>query len=187
MTDQPFFCRLQFVAVTVLAIAACASAQTPSGSTKISPLSTEMRAAMTGKSWKPECPVPPRRSGGRPGGLSGLRRPNPRRNSCRPQAVCHRGCADISGALRDSLSDQQDSSPWENYGPDVYAEQDITVGFYCERADDAPRMERPRLWRRHRSQSAGKPISRCEERLVAQDFSRAGPARWRPGQDFAED
>jgi hypothetical protein len=29
-------------------------------------------------------------------------------------------------------------SPWENYGPHVYAEQDITVGFYCERADDAP-------------------------------------------------
>ncbi len=29
-------------------------------------------------------------------------------------------------------------APWEQYGPDVYAENDITVGFYCEKADDAP-------------------------------------------------
>ena len=28
---------------------------------------------------------------------------------------------------------------WENYGPNVYAERDITVGFYCEKADDAPK------------------------------------------------
>ena len=45
-------------AVIVIAFSFGLSAQTPSGNPNISPLSAEMRAAMTGKSWKPECPVP---------------------------------------------------------------------------------------------------------------------------------
>ena len=129
--------RLQFLAITMLAIAASASAQTPNGNAKISPLTAEMRAAMTGKSWKPECPVP----------LDDLAAVQVTYLGFDGQThdgtlVVHKRFAAEAAQIFQELYQIRfpinKISPWENYGPDVYAEEDITVGFYCEKADDAP-------------------------------------------------
>jgi hypothetical protein len=55
MKPQPCH-RLKCVAA--LALSACAGAQVSESAPQISPLSADMRAAMTGKSWKPGCLVP---------------------------------------------------------------------------------------------------------------------------------
>ena len=129
--------RLKCVAAIVFAVSACASAQISGSSTKISPLSTDMRVAMTGKSWKPGCPVPLDDLAAVQVtyfGYDGLAHEG-------TLVVHKRFAADASKIFQELYEIRfpiNRISPWENYGPDIYAEQNITVGFYCEKADDAP-------------------------------------------------
>lgn len=103
----------------------------------ITPLSGAMRAAMIGKSWKPGCPV----------SLDDLR--SVRVAYLGFDGFTHTGIivahkrlanevASIFAELYAARFPIRKVAPWEQYGPDVYAERDITVGFYCEKADDAP-------------------------------------------------
>jgi hypothetical protein len=129
--------RLKCVAAMAFALSAYASAQTPASAPNISPLSADMRTAMTGKSWKPGCPVPLDDLAAVQVtyfGFDGL--------THQGTLVVHKRFAPDAAKIFQELYEVRfpinKVSPWENYGPDVYAEQDITVGFYCERADDAP-------------------------------------------------
>jgi hypothetical protein len=125
--------RFEYAAVMALALSACAGPQTK----RISPLSAEMRAAMTGKSWRPECPVSLDDLAAVQVdyfGFDGLRHNG-------VLVVHKRFAADVSEVFQELYAIRfpiNKVSPWENYGPGKYAEQDITVGFYCEKADDAP-------------------------------------------------
>jgi hypothetical protein len=126
--------RLFFV---VIAMALAANAQSPLVSAPIAPLTPQQRTAMTGKSWNPGCPVP----------LDDL--VSIRVTYYGFDSKTHLGtivlhkrfateAAQIFAELYAAHFPINKIDPWENYGPRVYAEQDITVGFYCERADDAP-------------------------------------------------
>jgi len=129
--------RWKFTAATALALCVCASAQLSSTGPRISPLSADQRAAMTGKSWKPGCPVPLEDLSAVQVTYLGFDRA-----THEGTLVVHkRFAADASKIFQELYAIHfpiNKVSPWENYGPDVYAEQDITVGFYCEKADDAP-------------------------------------------------
>jgi hypothetical protein len=127
----------EFLTIMALTIAACANGQTSQDSSVITPLSPAMRAAMTGKSWKPGCPV----------SLDDLAAVEVRYFGF--DNVAHTGtlvvnkrfATDVSKIFQELFAIHfpiNKVSPWEIYGPDVYAEGDITVGFYCEKADDAP-------------------------------------------------
>jgi hypothetical protein len=92
---------------------------------------------MTGKSWKPGCPIPL-------DDLAAIRVTYFGFDSLTHDGtlVVHKRFADEASKIFQELYEIRfpinKVSPWENYGPDVYAEQNITVGFYCEKADDAP-------------------------------------------------
>jgi hypothetical protein len=122
--------------IAIASIALGLAAQTATDP-NISPLSNEMRTAMTGKSWEPVCPVPLDDLAAvrvKYQGFDGLPHDG-------ILVVHKRFAADISHIFADLYDTRfpiNKISPWENYGPDRYAEQDITVGFYCEKADDAP-------------------------------------------------
>ncbi|MGO9259264.1 MAG: M15 family metallopeptidase [Bryobacteraceae bacterium] len=123
-------------AALALAISGRAMAQV-APDPNIVPLSREVRMAMTGRSWNPCCPVPLDDLVGvsvRYIGFDGFTHDG--------ILVVHKRVAtDVShifAELYDIHFPINRISPWENYGPDKYAEQDITVGFYCEKADDAP-------------------------------------------------
>jgi hypothetical protein len=136
MTTQPSL-RLSRMTVIIFAVSVWASAQTPLSNPNISPLSAEMRAAMTGKSWKPGCPVPL-------DDLAAIRVTYFGFDGRTHQGilVLHKRFAAEAAQIFDEFYKVRfpinKVAPWENYGPDIYAEQDITVGFYCEKADDAP-------------------------------------------------
>jgi hypothetical protein len=115
----------------------CLSAQKKSLEPAISPLSAEMKAAMSGKSWKQGCPV----SLDDLAlvrvmylGLDGLAHEG--------KLVVHKRIAEdvvsVFGDLYKARFPIQKIGFWDDYGEGVYAEQNITVGFYCEKADDAP-------------------------------------------------
>jgi D-alanyl-D-alanine carboxypeptidase len=134
MTPLP---RLTLLASLTFALSTCATAQTPPANPKIHPLTPTQRSAMTGKSWKPECPVP----------LDDLAAVEVTYFGFDAQThhgtlIVHKRFASDASKIFSELYaihfPIHKVSPWENYGPDVYAEQDITVGFYCEKADDAP-------------------------------------------------
>jgi hypothetical protein len=123
--------------VTAFVLVLSAHAQAPLFSAPISPLTAQQRAAMTGKSWKPGCPV----------SLDDLASVRVTywgfdNQTHQGTIVLHKRFAqeayDIFGQLYSARFPIYKIDTWENYGPDVYAEQDITVGFYCERADDDP-------------------------------------------------
>ena len=131
--------KLLFKCTTALGmfLSACASAQNKPDDPAISPLSSEMRAAMVGKSWKPGCPV----------ALDDLA--SVRVNyidfdghTQEGTLIVHKRIADDTSRIFQELYSIRfpihKVAPWENYGPDIYAQQNITVGFYCEKADDAP-------------------------------------------------
>jgi hypothetical protein len=126
--------RLLFV---VVAIALAANAQNPLVSAPIAPLTSQQRTAMTGKSWNPGCPVSL-------DDLVSIRVTYYGFDNQTRQGtiVLHKRFASEAAQIFTELYAAHfpinKIDPWENYGPDVYAEQDITVGFYCERADDAP-------------------------------------------------
>jgi hypothetical protein len=56
--------------------------------------------------------------------------------------VVHRQLApeviDIFDQLHAAKSPIATVVPWENYGPCLYAERNVTTGFYCETAQDDP-------------------------------------------------
>lgn len=129
--------RLKYAAAVGIGLSVWASAQTKSDRSKISPLSAEMKAAMTGKSWKPGCPVP----------LDDL--VNVRVTYFGFDGLTHEGNLVMHNRFADEASEIFQElyairfpinkvASYENYGPDVYAEQNITVGFYCRPAQDAP-------------------------------------------------
>lgn len=129
--------RLKSIAAGALALSLWARAQLTAQRASISPLSEEMRRSMTGKSWKPGCPV----------SLDDLAAVQVKYFGFDAAAhegtlVVHKRFSSEAAQIFDELYKAHfpinKVSPWENYGPDVYAEQDITVGFYCERAQDAP-------------------------------------------------
>lgn len=113
------------------ALAVAAAAQ------NIAPLSPEMRAAMTGKSWRTGCPVT----------LDDLDTVRVKyfdfdgRTEEGTLVVHGRVAEDVArifASLYKARFPVRKISQWEKYGPGKYAEQDVTVGFYCEKADDAP-------------------------------------------------
>ena len=131
--------RIACVALVVFGLPTMVSAQTqanPNTST-ISPLSTEMRTAMTGKSWKMGCPVSL-------DDLVVIRVPyfgfdeKPHNGDL----VIHKRFAEEALEIFQGLFAIHfpitKVAPYEEYGPDVYAERDITVGFYCQKAQDSP-------------------------------------------------
>ena len=78
-------------------------------------------------------------------------------------------------------------APWEDYGPRVYAEKNVTTGFYCETAQDDPgRVEFARLWLGHRPQSAAEPVPRSQGGVVAARRRRQRRARWCARQGVAD-
>lgn len=123
--------------VVALWVPLCLHAQKTPSKPAISPLSAEMKAAMTGKSWQPGCPVPlddlalVRVTYL---GMDGIAHEG--------QLVVHQRIADDVVSLFEDLYrarfPMNKIGFWDQYGPGVYAEQNITVGFYCEKADDAP-------------------------------------------------
>ncbi|HEX3985101.1 MAG TPA: M15 family metallopeptidase [Acidobacteriaceae bacterium] len=127
------FCPLAASALLLCFGATAPAARTPN----VVPLSPAQRAAMTGKSWKPGCPVSL-------DDLDSIRVIYYGFDSRTHQGtlIVHKRFADEAAQIFDELYKARfpinKIEPWGNYGPDVYAEQDITVGFYCERADDAP-------------------------------------------------
>lgn len=127
--------RAGYLLAALALTGAGAGAQT--ANPNISPLSAEIRAAMTGKSWKPGCPVSL-------DDLAAVRVTYLGFDDRTHQGtlVLHKRFAAEAAQIFDELYKIRfpinKIAPWENYGPDVYAEQDITVGFYCEKADDAP-------------------------------------------------
>jgi hypothetical protein len=129
--------RVSFLALWIFAVPALAKAQSSPDHPNISPLSADIRAAMIGKSWKPECPVP----------LADLRAIRVTYDGFDGRThqgtmVLHKRFAAEAAQILDELYrihfPINKVDLWENYGPDVYAEKDITVGFYCEKAQDAP-------------------------------------------------
>lgn len=131
----------RFIAAAVCSLSICASAQTagpkPPRGAAIAPLSAEMKAAMTGTSWKPGCPVPL-------DDLEAVRVTYFGFDGLMHQGdlVVHKRFAAETAQIFDELYAVRfpirKVAPYEEYGPDVYAEQDITVGFYCRPAQDAP-------------------------------------------------
>jgi hypothetical protein len=127
---------LKFIAVALWA-PLCLSAQTKSPQPAISPLSAGMKATMTGKSWKQGCPVSLDDLAlvrVKYLGFDGLAHEG--------KLVVHQRIADDVVSVFDDLFKArfpiQKIGFWDDYGGGVYAEQNITVGFYCEKADDAP-------------------------------------------------
>jgi hypothetical protein len=120
-----------------LFLSAWVSAQNKPDDSAISPLSPEMKAAMMGKSWKPGCPVAL-------DDLASVRVTYIDFDGHKQEGkliVHKRIAADTSRIFQELYSIRfpiHKVAPWENYGPDIYAQQNITVGFYCEKADDAP-------------------------------------------------
>jgi D-alanyl-D-alanine carboxypeptidase len=103
----------------------------------VSPLAAQMRTAMTGKSWRTGCPVPLDDLAAVQVtyfGFDGLAHEG--------TLVVHKRLASEVASIFEELYAIRfpinKVSAWDDYGPDVYAEQNITVGFYCEKADDAP-------------------------------------------------
>lgn len=131
------YANLIGIVLIQLATGESAFTQTSQPVQNIAPLSVDMRAAMTGRSWKPGCPVP----------LTDLAAVRVKylgfeNETLDGTLVVHALFAEdvshIFADLYDIHFPVNKISPWENYGPGKYAEQDITVGFYCEKADDAP-------------------------------------------------
>lgn len=121
------------VIVALAALSGPAAADEPA----IAPLSSETRAAMTGKSWHEGCPV----------GLDDLAAVTVAFTGFdgaerRGVIVVHQKLASevaaIFAALHAAKFPIATVAPWEDYGPRVYAEQNVTTGFYCETAQDDP-------------------------------------------------
>jgi hypothetical protein len=120
-----------------IATVALAFALAVSAPAQVAPLTLEARTAMTGKSWKAGCPVP----------LEDLAAVTVKylgfdQLTHEGTLVVHKRIAaevaQILAGLYEARFPIHRIGAWEDYGPGKYAEQDVTVGFYCERADDAP-------------------------------------------------
>lgn len=131
--------RFPFKLVVSLAILATAfaNAQEKPTSPAIAPLTPEMKAAMTGKSWNPGCPV----------ALDDLVSVRVTYigfdgSSHEGKLIVHKRIGDDTAKIFQELYAIRfpinKVALWDEYGPGVYAEKNITVGFYCEKADDAP-------------------------------------------------
>jgi D-alanyl-D-alanine carboxypeptidase len=128
------------LAISISALLALAQASTGTGGSqepRISPLSNDMKKEMTGKSWNSGCPVSLE-------DLSAVHVTYFGFDSATHEGVIvvHRRFAKEALAIFNELYAIRfpinKVAPWEQYGPDVYAEKDITVGYYCRKADDAP-------------------------------------------------
>ncbi|MFQ8433549.1 M15 family metallopeptidase [Amaricoccus sp. W119] len=104
---------------------------------EIAPLSPEARAAMRGSSWSAGCPV----------SLDDLAAVEVRFIGFDGEEhggtiVVHeqlaREVAAIFEQLRAAKFPIGTVAPWEQYGARVYAEKNVTTGFYCETAQDDP-------------------------------------------------
>jgi hypothetical protein len=126
-----------WVIVVALGGSAWAVGQTQPKTSMIVPLSPQMRTAMTGISWKPGCPV----------SLDDLRVVRVPyfgfdEQSHEGNLVVHKRFAAEALTIFQELYaihfPINKVAPYEEYGPDIYAERDITVGFYCRKAQDSP-------------------------------------------------
>lgn len=126
----------KFIAMA-LSVPICMSAQKKSFEPAIAPLSAEMKAAMTGKSWSPGCPVPLQDLA-----LVRVRYLGVDGSAHEGKLVVNKLIAEDVVSVFDDLYKArfpiQKVGFWDDYGAGVYAEKNITVGFYCEKADDAP-------------------------------------------------
>lgn len=129
--------RRMHIGAIAFALSVSAMAQSRPHRPNVSPLSPEMKAAMTGKSWNPGCPV----------SLDDLSVVRVTYFGFDGQThegnlVMNKRFADETSAIFQELYaihfPINQISPYENYGPDVYAEKNITVGFYCRKAQDSP-------------------------------------------------
>jgi hypothetical protein len=127
---------LPFIAMALWA-PLCLIGQKKSLESAISPLSAEMKVAMTGRSWKQGCPV----------SLDDLALIRVTYwgvdgSTHEGKLVVNKQIAEDVVSVFDDLYKArfpiQKIGFWDDYGAGVYAEQNITVGFYCEKADDAP-------------------------------------------------
>lgn len=114
-----------------------AAGQNKPSPSRVAPLSPQARAAMTGISWKPGCPV----------SLDDLLVVRVRYFGFDDQThegdiVVHKRFAEEVAKIFEELYAVRfpinKVARYEEYGPDVYAERDITVGFYCQKAQDSP-------------------------------------------------
>ena len=123
------------IAATLALIALAGTVAADAGA--ITPLSPEARAAMTGKSWREDCPV----------GLDDLASVTV--TFVGFDGVDHGGTIVVHRQLAPEVADIFDAlhaakfpiatvAPWEDYGPRLYAEKNVTTGFYCETAQDDP-------------------------------------------------
>ena len=103
----------------------------------VAPLSPAARAAMTGKSWHEGCPVSLDDLASVTVSFVGF------------DGADHSGTIVVHTQLASEVADIFDDfhaakfpiatvAPWEEYGPRVYAEKNVTTGFYCETAQDDP-------------------------------------------------
>jgi D-alanyl-D-alanine carboxypeptidase-like protein len=131
------YLKLLFKRTAAMGVFLSAWASAQNNGAVISPLSSETKAAMMGKSWKPGCPVAL-------DDLASVRVTYIDFDGYAREGklIVHRRIADDVSKLFQELYSIRfpihKAAAWENYGPDVYAQQNITVGFYCEKADDAP-------------------------------------------------
>ena len=122
---------------TALALAALAGPVVATDATAIAPLSPEARAAMTRKSWHEGCPVSLHDLAAVKVTFVGF------------DGADHSGTIVFHKQLASEVADIFDDihaakfpiatvAPWEEYGPRVDAEKNVTTGFYCETAQDDP-------------------------------------------------
>jgi D-alanyl-D-alanine carboxypeptidase len=132
--------------VAALSLAARAqSFQSPLFSEPITPLSPAQRTAMTGKSWRPGCPVP----------LDDLASVRVMywgfdNQTHQGTLILHKRFAPEAAQIFEQLYAVhfpiRKVDLWSSYGSGVYAEQDVTVGFYCQKADDDPTQWSSHAW-----------------------------------------
>jgi D-alanyl-D-alanine carboxypeptidase len=134
---RPFGAILTLVAATCLVTAQNSTTASPHPQSRIAPLSDETKKRMTGTSWNSDCPV-------RLEDLSAVKVTYVGFDGATHEGeiIIHKRFANDVLAIFDELYAIRfpinKVAPWEEYGPDVYAEKDITVGYYCRKADDAP-------------------------------------------------
>ncbi len=126
------------ISLTVL-LPLCAIAQNGAGvPAKITPLSAETRAAMMNKSWTPGCPVPLDDLASIQVTYFGF----DHLTHVGTLVVHKRFAAEVYAIFEELYAVRfpiNRISPYENYKPGgESAERDVTVGFYCRKAQDAP-------------------------------------------------
>ena len=123
--------------IAAILVFAASGAGAAADDAAISALSPEARAAMTGTSWHEGCPVSLDDLAAVTVAFVGF---DGAEHSGR--IVIHEQLAaevaDIFEQLHAARFPIATVAPWEAFGPRVYAEKNVTTGFYCETAQDDP-------------------------------------------------